>query len=95
MAEIKKTKSSDLAISVSGKLVAIEQIQGQDRLFYVNRIVIPAIDEYSRPTEVPVYSDSRFANEGEIVNDINCSLQFSKRKGKSGGWFDNVSVWKL
>lgn len=90
-----KIKSGYLTVTISGKLMVIEQIQGRDRVFYVNRVIIPSIDEYSKPTEVPVYSETRFANEGEIISDLRCCLQFSKRPGKNGGWFDNITVWAV
>jgi hypothetical protein len=87
-----KVGPSCLEIKVSGKLVAVEQIQGKENKFYSNTIVIPASDPYSKPTRLVINSKLPFATEGTIVDTL--AYVNPQWRNSNGKWFFGCNLWK-
>ena len=92
MAEKTPIKASCLEIKVSGKVVAVEQIQGRMNPFYANTIVIPAEDEFSKPTRLVINSKLPIAAEGDIVDTI--AHVVPQWRSNNNKWFFNCNLWK-
>ncbi len=92
MAEKTNIKPSCLEIKVSGKLVAVEQIQGRQKQFYANTIVIPAEDEFHKPTRIVINSRMPIASEGDIVDTI--AHVVPQWRSNNNKWFFNCNLWK-
>ncbi len=87
-----KIQASCLEIKVSGKVVGIEQIQGRDKPFYANTVVIPSEDNFSKPIRVVINSKLPFAEEGQIIDTVvHVVPQWRSSNNK---WFFNCNLWK-
>lgn len=87
-----KIKPSCLEITVSGKVVGIEQIQGRQNPFYANTVVIPAEDTFKKPQRVIINSKLPFASEGDMIDTI--VFVVPQWRSKDGRWFFNCNLWK-
>ena len=87
-----KISPSCLEIKVCGKVVAIEQIQGREKPFYANTVVLPAEDTYSKPVRLVVNSKLPFAEEGQIIDTI--VYVVPQWRSSNGKWFFNCNLWK-
>ena len=87
-----KIPPSCLEVKISGKVVAIEQIQGRQNPFYANTIIIPAEDTYQKPIRLIVNSKMPFAEEQQMVNFI--AFVVPQWRNNNGKWFFNCNLWK-
>ena len=87
-----KIPPSCLEIKVSGRVEAIEQIQGKQNPFYANTITIPAEDTFKRPLKIVINSKLPFAEEGQMVNTIVHVIPHWRNN--NGKWFFNCNLWK-
>jgi len=90
--ETKPIDKSCLEIKVSGKITAIEQINGKNSQFYASRVIIPASSPYDKPTQLQVNSKLPFGSEGDLV-DITAYVRPMWRNN-DGRWFFSCSLWK-
>ena len=92
MATETNIKASCLEIKVCGKVVGVEQIQGRDKPFYANTVIIPSVDTFSRPTKVVINSKLPFAEEGQLIETVvHVVPQWRQSNNK---WFFNCNLWK-
>ena len=84
---------SSLEIKLGGKILAVEEIQGKTRQFYASTVVIPAVDQFSRPKQFIVNSRLPFGSEGDIV-DLTVYVAPQWRRSKDNRWFFSASLWK-
>lgn len=87
-----KVAPSCLEIKVAGKLVAIEQVKGKENTFYANTIVIPAVDQFSKPTRLVVNSRLPFGQEGTIIETT--AFVNPQWRNNNGKWFFGCNLWR-
>ncbi len=83
---------SCLEISINGKISTIEEINTEKSKFYVNTIVIPAKDKFTKPTRLQVNSEMPLGREEDIVQILANVAPVWRLHGKN--WYCNNSIWE-
>ena len=87
-----KISPSCLEIKVSGKVVTVEQIEGREKRFYANTVILPAEDTYSKPIRLVVNSRLPMAEEGQLIDTVVHVVP--QWRSNNGRWFFNCNLWK-
>ena len=87
-----KIKPSCLEVKLNGKVTAIETIKGKKGDFYASRLIIPAEDQFTKPTQLSINSILPFCSEGDLVEIV--AYVRPMWRNNEGKWFFSCSLWK-